>query len=446
MRFIDLFAGMGGLRLGFENAAKSLGIETECVATSEIKPHALKVLDENFTHNQIIGDITQIDEQSLPDFDYLLAGIPCQAFSFSGKRRGFADTRGTLFFDVLRIVKEKKPRGIIIENVEGLIKHDYDKEYNVEIGRTLDTMIYSLEKEGYHVSWELLNSKDFAVAQQRKRIFIVAHKSLKIDISNFSKESKPLGDILEQGIHPVDTDFTRKLLSHYSIEELEGKSIKDKRGGPNNIHSWDFDLKGETTAKQKQLMNLLFKERRKKKWAKQKGITWMDGMPLTIEEISTFFNVENLEEMLNDLVKKKYLKFEHPKDLFIDENLRERRYRTDLPKGYNIVAGKLSFEFSNILDRKRATQTLVATDINKIGVIDNNNIRRLTDIECKRLFGFPDDFKIPLSTSKMYDLFGNTVVIPVVEFVSKRLLEEKKESKNEEFENHNSEKQLIFEL
>lgn len=442
MKFIDLFAGMGGLRLGFENAASKLGIETRCVATSEIKPHALRVLEENFEHEKIIGDITQVEASELPDFDYLLAGIPCQAFSFSGKRRGFADTRGTLFFDVLRIIKEKQPTGIIIENVEGLIKHDFDPTFDENIGRTLSTMLRLLKEEGYQVSWELLNSKDFSVAQERKRIFIVAHKNTKIDIHNYKVKNVILKDILQENLRGEDTEFTRKLLKYYKPEDLEGKSIKDKRGGPNNIHSWDFDLRGETTESQKELMNLLFKERRKKKWAKLKGIEWMDGMPLTLDEVSTFFNKNNLKDLLDDLVEKKYLRYEHPKDIFVEDNIRIRKYREDLPKGYNIVAGKLSFEYSNILDKNRVTPTLVATDINRIGIVDNNNLRKLTDIECRRLFGYPDTYKMPVKEQQKYDLFGNTVVISVVEFVASRLLNEVAYNNNE----IKTDNQLIFNI
>lgn len=119
IKFIDLFAGIGGIRLGFEQACKKAKIKSECVFTSEIKPHAIEVLKQN--HNEKIdGDITQIEAKNIPDFDVLLGGFPCQAFSAAGKRLGFEDTRGTLFFDVARILKEKKPLGFVLENVEGL--------------------------------------------------------------------------------------------------------------------------------------------------------------------------------------------------------------------------------------------------------------------------------------------------------------------------------------
>lgn len=430
VKFVDLFAGIGGLRKGFEHAFAKLGLQTECVMTSEIKPHAIKVLEDNFEHGKFVGNITKVDNDEIPDFDFLLAGFPCQAFSSAGKRLGFLDTRGTLFFEVERILKAKKPYGFLLENVEGLIKHDPDpEEKNPEMGRTLRTILKSLESLGYKVTWELLDSKYFGVPQSRKRVFIVGTLDKKISLKNFKKKSAKLKDILEKGLPTHESHFTQCLLKHYKPNELYGKSIKDKRGGKNNIHSWDIELKGQVTEEQKELLNLLLKERRKKHWAEKKGISWMDGMPLTLEEISTFFPRPNLREMLDDLVDKGYLKYEHPKDL-VETTLENgkkakvRKPRTDLEKGYNIVTGKLSFEFSKILDPEDIAPTLVATDVSRIGIVDGNGIRQLTTKECARLFGFPDDFKFNLKKKEeVFDLLGNTVVVPVVEAIAERLAE-----------------------
>ena len=126
LKFIDLFAGLGGIRLGFEQACQEAGIETECVMTSEIKPYAVKTLKHNFGDHNIQGDIFAIKNEDIPDFDFLFGGFPCQPFSSGGKRHGFADTRGTLFFEIERILRFKKPLGFILENVEGLVKHDLE--------------------------------------------------------------------------------------------------------------------------------------------------------------------------------------------------------------------------------------------------------------------------------------------------------------------------------
>lgn len=128
IKFIDLFAGIGGLRLGFEEAFNEMGFETECVLTSEIKPHARKALIENFPQDNLKGDVRNIKSSDIPNFDFLLAGFPCQSFSSAGNKLGFNDTRGTLFFEVERILRDKKPLGFILENVEGLILHEREKK------------------------------------------------------------------------------------------------------------------------------------------------------------------------------------------------------------------------------------------------------------------------------------------------------------------------------
>ena len=331
--FIDLFAGIGGLRLGFENACKEAGLITECLLTSEIKPHALRVLNKNFGDHNLVGDITQISEKNIPDFDFLLAGFPCQPFSAGGKRLGFTDTRGTLFFEIERILKEKRPYGFILENVEGLVKHDLENKSD-KIGRTLKTILYNLEyKLGYKVNWGVLDSKDFALPQQRKRVFIVGTKNNKVSLNGYDPKYKNLESILEKGIETMNTEFTEKLISHFGINELKGKSIKDKRGGQNNIHSWDIELKGEVSPVQRKLLNTLFKERRRKIWAEEIGIKWMDGMPLTIDQIQTFFNVPELKKLLDDLVEKGNLKYEHPKTLVEEKTLRGiKKYRVSDPR------------------------------------------------------------------------------------------------------------------
>ena len=103
VKFIDLFAGLGGIRLGFEKSFQDLGFETECVMTSEIKPYAIETLSKNFNHDYLVGDIFNVKNEQIPDFDFLLGGFPCQPFSAGGKREGFVDTRGTLFFEIERI-------------------------------------------------------------------------------------------------------------------------------------------------------------------------------------------------------------------------------------------------------------------------------------------------------------------------------------------------------
>lgn len=419
VRFIDLFAGIGGIRTGLSQALTEAGYKPECVFTSEIKPYAVKVLKANYKHKYIEGDITQVKSADIPNFDILCAGFPCQAFSSAGKRQGFADTRGTLFFEVERILRDKRPKGFILENVEGLVNHDG--------GRTLKIIIDKLSELGYKVSFKVLNSADFGVPQERKRIYITGSFDALPDLSDFHTSKKTLGDILQTSQPTLHTPFIECLLSHFPINELYGKSIKDKRGGKDNIHSWDLELKGSVSDEQKQLLNLILRERRKKKWAEQIGIQWMDGMPLTAGQISTFYNHPALQTMLDDLTTKGYLKFEHPKrritqtDIFGNVTT-QRQPDTTLPKGYNIVAGKLSFEINKVLSPDEIAPTLVAMDMQKLYVADGNGLRRLTLREGLRMFGYPETMQLDVSEKEGFDLLGNTVVVPVIKAVAGKLI------------------------
>ena len=185
-KFIDLFAGIGGFRLGLEAQGG------ECVFSSEWDAFAQKTYEANF--GQVPdGDITQIKAKELPDFDILTGGFPCQPFSSIGKREGFEhSTQGTLFYDILRILKEKKPKAFILENVAGLVTHAKGETFST----MLDSLACSVNNEykvspnkhslDYHVFWKVLNAKDYGVPQKRKRIFIIGFRSdMSSGIPNF---------------------------------------------------------------------------------------------------------------------------------------------------------------------------------------------------------------------------------------------------------------------
>lgn len=418
--FIDLFAGIGGIRCGLEQACRERNYEPVCVLTSEIKPYAVRVLHDNHPTEHIAGDITLIKTEDIPDFDILCAGFPCQAFSSAGKRQGFADTRGTMFFQVERILKDKRPRGFILENVEGLVNHDN--------GRTLQTIIASLQALGYHFDYRVLNAKYFGVPQERKRIYIVGTTTATPNLDNFPTQETSLRTILEQGKTVDKTPFIQNLLAHFSIEQLYGKSIKDKRGGDSNIHSWDLGIKGEVTKHEKDLLDSILLQRRRKYWAQQIGIDWMDGMPLTLQQIKTFFDTPDLKRSLDKLTKQGYLRLEHPKKLITKTNAngittKHREYDTSKEKGYNIVAGKLSFEINKVLSPDEVAPTLVAMDMQKLYVGDKGGLRKLTLREGLRLCGYPDNFIFNVSEKDGFDLLGNTVVVPVIKAVAERLLD-----------------------
>lgn len=192
-KYIDLFAGIGGIRMPFQN------LGGECVFSSEIDKYAAQTYEANYGEKPS-GDITQINTESIPNFDILLAGFPCQAFSIAGKRKGFEDTRGTMFFEVERILEEKKPKSFLLENVKGLTNHDH--------GRTFKIMLDILEnKLGYKVYYKVLNAKNFGLPQNRERIMIVGFKNHNIDFKfpeEINKETK-VGDIL---IDNPDSKYT----------------------------------------------------------------------------------------------------------------------------------------------------------------------------------------------------------------------------------------------
>ena len=170
MRYFSMFSGVGGFELGIQRAfdnRPNIRNGAECVGYSEIDKYAIKVYERNFSGHTNFGDATNINPTELPDFDLLVGGFPCQAFSIAGKRAGFDDTRGTLFFDIARILKEKQPRNLVLENVKGLLSHDG--------GRTFTTILGVLADLGYFVEWQVLNSKNFGVPQNRERVFIVGH-------------------------------------------------------------------------------------------------------------------------------------------------------------------------------------------------------------------------------------------------------------------------------
>lgn len=410
VKFIDLFAGLGGIRLGFENAFREKGFKPKCVFSSEIKDYAIKAYKNYYNETEVAGDITKIDSSDIPDFQFLLAGFPCQPFSAAGLQLGFEDTRGTLFFEIARILKKKQPYGFLLENVEGLVNH--------ENGKTLSVIVNNLKQLGYYVSYRLIDSQYFGLAQSRKRVYIVGTKDAHISLDNFEEHTAVLGDILEHGLPPVESAFTKKLFAHFTPNQVVGKAIKDKRGGDDNIHSWELGLKGNTTKEQSDFLNQLLKERRKKKWATEIGIDWMDGMPLTESQISTFYPREHLKDFLDELVEMGYLTLEYPRK---KENNRRVPDETK-PKGYNIVTGKLSFEFTKILDPNTLAPTLVAMDVSHLGIIDNGGLRRLSIREGQRLCGFPEDYDLSfLKESEAFDLLGNTVCVPVIKAISERL-------------------------
>lgn len=411
IRFVDLFSGIGGIRLAFEQAAHSMELKTECVLSSEINSDARLVYEKNF-FEAALGDIKIISE--LPEHDVLLAGFPCQSFSYAGKKDGFGNTRGTLFFEITRLIDTYKPKAFIFENVRGLYVHDK--------GKTLETIKHKMHKRGYSFDAFLLNSANFGLPQNRVRLYLVGFLNRKpklnlisdlgpkdshsydyqqLSLLNPSAQHTIVADILEENPDSrfdCSTDFINALkrVINNNFNRLHGCRLIDYRGG-NSIHSWDLGLRGECSKEEIELMNRFILKRRNKEFGKHQ-----DGKLLTKEQISTFFNHPHIESLLESLVSKKYLKIVDGK--------------------YKPVSGNFSFEVYKFLDPNKIAVTLVASDANRLGVYHNGRVRRLTPREAARLQGFPDNFILHPNDEKAYYQIGNSVSINVVREVAKEVL------------------------
>lgn len=412
LKFIDLFSGTGGIRLGFEQACKEFGLRTKCVFSSEIDKNAAQSYKLNFNENSL-NDITTVSADLLPDFDFLLAGFPCQAFSYAGKQKGFGDTRGTLFFDVERILKAKQPKYFLLENVRGLTTHDN--------GRTFQVIKDSLETLGYSIEYRLLNSSNFDVPQNRVRLYILGKLDGKVHLDTHSdlgaadthkyKEEKGLLSLFEEkkgkSVADILLDFAEvdpKYLCSQKFRNqlrsvvgddlsvLNGYRLIDYRGGK-SLHSWELGIKGECSKEEVNFMNALIANRRKKTFG-----VHQDGKSLTQKQIETFFETERFDEITESLIEKGYLKKNDGK--------------------YNPVAGNMSFEVFKFLDSDGISITLTASDCNRLGVVQNNYPRRLTPRECARLQGYPDSYKLIDNDNATYKQMGNGVSVPVVKAIA----------------------------
>ena len=236
LKAIDLFAGIGGIRLGFEYA---FGDKIKTVFVSECDIHAKKTYQENFKDDfEISGDITQISEYDIPHFDICLAGFPCQAFSMAGAKKGFNDdykgmARGTLFFDVIRICTLHKPKIIFCENVKGLTTHNK--------GKTFKAIIEALEELGYTTFSEVLNSRNFGVPQNRERIYIVAFRN-DINSNDFefpkpTDSSKVIKDIIEE--NPVCTRYYLSAKYVDTLRKHKARHESKRNGFGYVIRDWD---------------------------------------------------------------------------------------------------------------------------------------------------------------------------------------------------------------
>lgn len=417
IKYIDLFAGVGGIRLGVSQALARNGIESECVLSSEINEKACETYQLNFGEHPS-GDVRLITE--VEPFDLLLGGFPCQPFSYAGKRMGFGDTRGTLFFEIERLLEKYRPKAFLLENVRGLYTHDG--------GRTFKTIMDKLHGLGYGTYDLLQNSSNFGVPQNRVRLYILGikdvqpqmglqtdlgaadshkYKKKSMELSLFDEKKKCcVGDILEKNVEEIyycSEKFQQMLREAVGddLNILHGYRLIDYRGGQ-SLHSWELGMKGKCSEAEIRFMNALILNRRKPIFGKEQ-----DGKKLTLKQIKTFYKEPDIDEVISSLLEKRYLQVNDGK--------------------YNPVCGNMSFEVFKFLDPESISVTLTSSDANRLGVIQNNRARHITPRECARLQGFPDTFKLHPSDAWSYKQFGNSVSVPVIEAVFNEFIKNNKD-------------------
>lgn len=394
--------------MGVSQALSKNGIESKCVLSSEINEKACETYQLNFGEHPS-GDVKLIEE--VEPFDLLLGGFPCQPFSYAGKRMGFGDTRGTLFFEIERLLKKYRPMAFLLENVRGLYTHDS--------GRTFNTIMDKLHGLGYGTYDLLQNSSNFGVPQNRVRLYIVGilgakpemrlstdlgsadshkYKQESLQLSLFGEKQRcRVGDVLEPEVDEkyYCSDRFQQMLRDAvgnDLSILHGYRLIDYRGGQ-SLHSWELGMKGKCSDAEIRFMNALILNRRKPIFGKEQ-----DGKKLTIEQIKTFYSEPDIDNVIASLLAKRYL-------------------QVNADGKYNPVCGNMSFEVFKFLDPESISVTLTSSDANRLGVIQHNRARHITPRECARLQGFPDSFKLHPTDACSYKQFGNSVSVPAIEAV-----------------------------
>ena len=353
-KVFSMFSGIGGFELGLLMSEKNVKL----VGYSEIDKYAIEVFEKQFKGINNYGNATTIDETKLPNFDLFVGGFPCQAFSVAGKQRGFDDTRGTLFFDVARILAHKKPKHFILENVRGLLSHDS--------GRTFQTIIRVLTDIGYLVQWEVCNSKNYGVPQNRERVYIVGHLR-----GNSRPEVFPIGKINEEDSrNNQPKEITKDMSMAYRVYDASGLSTTLRAVGG--------------------------------------GV----GAKTGLYQVGVLKNHNKLRETENSTC--------------IDSNywkgLDNHAQRTGVKVRACLTPDRLNKRQNGRRFKDNEEPMFTLTGQDKHGVMIDSSIRRLTPMECERLQGFPDGWTEGISDTQRYKCLGNAVTTNVVCEIARRLL------------------------
>lgn len=410
MKFIDLFAGIGGFRLGMESAGH------ECVAFCEIDKFArasYKAIHD--TEGEIeLHDITTVTDDEIRligHVDAICGGFPCQAFSIAGARRGFEDTRGTLFFEIARFAAILKPKYLFLENVKGLLNHDK--------GDTFETILSALDELGYDVEWQVLNSKDFGVPQNRERVFIIGHlrgeRGRKVfpiggedEKSDFESVIRKLGNVnpSQKGMNGEVFD-SNGISPALTTNKGEGTKIAIPVLTPDRVNKRQNGRRFKTDGEP--MFTLTGQDRH--------GIVVAGNLPGTHKQNGRVYDVNGISPTLNTMQGGG----RQPKI----------RVREATKKGYAEASVGDSVNLSHPNSKTRRgrvgegiANTLVTGDSQGV-VTPNFRIRKLTPRECWRLQGFPDwafdKAQEVNSNSQLYKQAGNSVTVNVIKEIARYL-------------------------
>ena len=380
MKCFSLFSGIGGFDLAMRNLGHII------VGACEIDKYARSVYAKQFPGVRIWENATTVKPKEIPDFDILAAGFPCQSFSIAGKRRGFDDTRGSLFFEIARIAKEKRPRYLLLENVKGLLSHDK--------GKTLHTIISTLDEIGYDVQWQVLNSKYF-VPQNRERIFIVGHLrgtggQQIFPLGNYDEKTGGENNLKQLNKTPHDTGRI------YHPDGL-ARSLRANSGG----------MGSKTGLYAIKKVAMLTDN-------PNNAVLSPDGISSTILSGGGSGSRTNVA-VVNDHGKLKEKEISSNIDANYWKGMDNHAQRT-----FVMLTNKNSNTKQRVQDRK---ETWCLGTSGDFGIKDGMNIRRLTPLECERLQGFPDNWTKYdvdgniLSDTQRYKMCGNAVTVPVVQYI-----------------------------
>lgn len=356
MKYLDLFTGIGG----FTKAINDVLPEAECIGFSEIDKYAQQIYLKHFPNHKPYGDITKLTTDSISDFDLLVGGFPCQSFSIAGKRRGFEDTRGTLFFEIARILRDKRPTNFILENVAGLLSHDE--------GNTFKVIISTLDELGYFVEWQVLNSKNFGVPQNRERVFIIGH---------FRGEPR-------RKIFPIRQDSE----ADYVLPTL---TTRYYNGQANGAYLRQISPSGGSQGER---------------------IYDSNGIAVTIASQAGGLGAKTGLYAVRDLTDSKSVNFPTIRAKGIQGQ------RLSIPV---LTPDRVEKRQNGRRFKKDGDPSFTLTAQDKHGIFNGSRIRRLTPLECERLQGFPDGWTEGVSDSQRYKCLGNAVTVNVVREIIKRL-------------------------